>query len=384
MNIDNKSADILILIKDTGNYQVLKEWLREKDRFNIVLPSEDIASKEFDLCVLDRQGLIENEELLRDRKYDRGYIPYLLVLPESIASKTVEYLPNDIDKIVDDILQTPLRPMALSKRINMALQVSKQAGHLSETNKRLRIINRITRHDIRNDMAVIQGWAKELRPHLNEKGIPMLENVIAGSEHVVGLTESLRDVIQTFDRDNRNYVSIDLHEQLGEVINRRREVHSHAQIEYNPGSVHPTIRADELLTSVFRNLIDNAVEHNPKDTPRVWIQTDVKKARASVTVADDGPGIPPEHREAVRGRAEGGLDHPAAGLGLYLVDTLVTDYGGTMQIANREEGGTSVCVTLPVIEPERDKTTKQSEVPTHQHRRTQRSDADSDDGGPEQ
>jgi hypothetical protein len=42
------------------------------------------------------------------------------------------------------------------------------------------------------------------------------------------------------------------------------------------------------------------------------------------------------------GRTEQGLDHPAAGLGLYLVDTLVGQYGGTLQITDGTLSGVAI------------------------------------------
>lgn len=63
---------------------------------------------------------------------------------------------------------------------------------------------------------------------------------------------------------------------------------------------------------------------------------------------DNGPGIPPDRRDAVLGRTDQGLDHPAAGLGFHLVDTLVSQYGGTLRISESD----AVEIALPKAVPE--------------------------------
>ncbi|RDZ94582.1 hybrid sensor histidine kinase/response regulator, partial [Haloferax sp. Atlit-6N] len=107
------------------------------------------------------------------------------------------------------------------------------------------------------------------------------------------------------------------------------------------------VRANELLTSVFRNLLNNAVQHNDKETARVSIDGDVRSETVVVRVADNGPGIPDGQKDAVFGRTEAGLDDPAAGVGLYLVDTLVSQYDGSVSLKDNEPEGTVAVVELP-------------------------------------
>jgi signal transduction histidine kinase len=76
---------------------------------------------------------------------------------------------------------------------------------------------------------------------------------------------------------------------------------------------------------------------------------------ACITVADNGPGIPEADRESVftEGKTLPGSD--GTGFGLYLVDTLIEQYGGRVTISDAETlGGVAITVCLPVAKPDVD------------------------------
>lgn len=105
------------------------------------------------------------------------------------------------------------------------------------------------------------------------------------------------------------------------------------------------------LRRVFTNLISNAVAYgNSADVTLVPGEKDV-----TILVEDRGPGIPPEMREQVfapffrlepsRNRETGG-----AGLGLSVARTIVRLHGGDIELSDREGGGLSVHVVLPIVD----------------------------------
>lgn len=106
----------------------------------------------------------------------------------------------------------------------------------------------------------------------------------------------------------------------------------------------------EELTRVVRNLLDNA-ERFASSTVTVELSEDEADGTVTLTVADDGPGIPPEKRELVfarfarlddaRARQAGG-----SGLGLSIVREIVTGHGGTVAIGDSLQGARFV-VRLP-------------------------------------
>jgi signal transduction histidine kinase len=105
---------------------------------------------------------------------------------------------------------------------------------------------------------------------------------------------------------------------------------------------------DELLR-VITNVVDNAVRHGGGASVSVRRAAD----RAVILIEDDGPGIPDEKKAAmlepfVRGAPGRGIDGDSGfGLGLAIVQAIVTARGGTLTLRDRQPRGLSVRIELP-------------------------------------
>ena len=103
------------------------------------------------------------------------------------------------------------------------------------------------------------------------------------------------------------------------------------------------------MHQVFRNLLENALQHAPA---RSTVTVTARRTRAaghdwwSLAVDDEGPGFEAEALarafEPFFTRREGGT-----GLGLSIVKRVVEEHGGTVEASNRPEGGARVVVRLP-------------------------------------
>jgi len=71
---------------------------------------------------------------------------------------------------------------------------------LEQKTEQLEALNRVVRHDIRNDMAVVLGWAETLRDHVDEDGEAALEHVLQSSSHVVELTDTAHVFVESHRR----------------------------------------------------------------------------------------------------------------------------------------------------------------------------------------
>ena len=117
-------------------------------------------------------------------------------------------------------------------------------------------------------------------------------------------------------------------------------------------AVPVTVLGDEQrLREVVANLVTNARVHTPPGTQvRVEVAEDSGTARLSV--ADDGPGMPPDvvshvferfyRGDTSRVRTTGG-----AGLGLSIVDAIVRAHGGQVTATSAEGAGSRFVVALP-------------------------------------
>ncbi|WP_121741997.1 sensor histidine kinase [Natronorubrum halophilum] len=226
-------------------------------------------------------------------------------------------------------------------------RLERNEAALSRRNEELLLLNRIVRHDIRNDMAVVLGWGEELNARVDADERVMLERMLDTTRHTIELTETLQLFTEAWDTDGEHDLeSIPLRTTLLETLARRRE--TYADVEFVVIGTVPDVdvRASPLLSTVFRNLLNNAVQHNNADEPRIEISADLTEETVTVRISDNGPGIPPAQRDVVFGRGEKGLESDGSGVGLYLVDTLVTQSGGDVWIDSNEVGGAVFTVEL--------------------------------------
>lgn len=103
------------------------------------------------------------------------------------------------------------------------------------------------------------------------------------------------------------------------------------------------------LKRAIGNLIDNALKYG--GSAHVTLSTDAANAR--IVIDDDGPGIPAEQHEQAfapfqRLEQSRNKDTGGFGLGLTIAQTILNGHGGSVVLANREAGGLTVSVTLPL------------------------------------
>jgi two-component system sensor histidine kinase SenX3 len=121
------------------------------------------------------------------------------------------------------------------------------------------------------------------------------------------------------------------------------------------GSVQGSVYGDaKMLTTAFRNLIDNAIRYAPPGS-RVGVGLRSRDGMAQVAVTDQGPGIHPDDQERVferfyridsaRSRHTGGT-----GLGLSIVKHVVTNHGGEISLWSQPGQGSTFTVRLPEME----------------------------------
>ncbi len=153
----------------------------------------------------------------------------------------------------------------------------------------------------------------------------------------------------------RRYEQVRVDDLVATVVSGYR----HARVPVRTGELPAiTLNGDpDAVRRIVINLLDNAVRH-AADVVDVGIASTVPGDVVTLTVTDDGPGIPVAERgkvfdrfyrlEASRSRSSGG-----SGLGLPIVRDLVRAHGGTVRLAERPDGkpGLQAVVTLPSEPP---------------------------------
>ncbi|MFB6070984.1 MAG: ATP-binding protein [Halanaeroarchaeum sp.] len=202
------------------------------------------------------------------------------------------------------------------------------------------VLNRVLRHDIRNDATVIQGYVDLLgeEASVDEETVETIENRV---DDIVSLSETARKLERVMAVDDESTTEFSLATVVDEQASRVDE--AYPSVSLTAETDEPVrVKAHDLLPSAIYNVVSNAAEHNDADEPTVAVAVESVDDRwARVRVADNGPGIPAEEREVLKRGTESALNH-SNGLGLWLVNWIVRRSDGALDIRSREPRGSEV------------------------------------------
>ena len=219
------------------------------------------------------------------------------------------------------------------------------ASRAERASDALAFVNGLIRHDLRNDMQVIRAYAGEIEDA--ERGDD------AVTDHATIVREKTDEAFERIDTagslaktvaGEADYEPVDL-VAVAEEVADSVETATTATVRTDLPERAPVV-ANAGLRSVVDNLVENAVEHNDSDDPRVSLAVESDDGVVRLVVSDNGPGIDPVDRPSAYRPGE----TPDGG-GLRIAATLVDRYGGDLRIVDGgpadADGGTTVVVTLP-------------------------------------
>ncbi|WP_267643469.1 sensor histidine kinase [Haloarchaeobius amylolyticus] len=222
---------------------------------------------------------------------------------------------------------------------------------LRDQREELALLNRLIHHDIRNDMTIVNLCLEILRREFEEH----LNRATAASQHTIDLTDSVREVVDVVTEDGEmEREPVHLGRVLEPEVERVRRTFEDARVSLVGDETDVLVAANPMLSSVFGNLLNNAVHHNDKSTPTVLVEVVDEGTTVVVRVADDGPGIPDDLKERIFERGTLSLTSEGSGLGLYIVHKLVSAYGGEVWVTDNEPEGAVVGVRLQKADGESD------------------------------
>lgn len=232
-------------------------------------------------------------------------------------------------------------------------RVEERTAQLAEANADLQRFAAMAAHDLRSPLTAIVGYADLLaRQPVADEGL--VGTAITGIQKGSARLLALIDELLTFTRAGSAQLvtdAVDLDAlversltELGPLIDDAR-----ASITVEPLG---TVRADRvLLGQVVQNLLVNALTHVTDGVaPQVRVDVVRDDDAATLRVADNGPGVPPEERERVIEpfeRGDGARGRAGTGLGLAICQRVAEHHGGRLVIGDAPEGGAEFSVVLP-------------------------------------
>lgn len=208
--------------------------------------------------------------------------------------------------------------------------------------QRLQVLNRILRHNVRNDVTVIRGAAEAISHQTEGEPAMLGERIVTRAENLERISQKAGDINHNTARD-RSLDRCDPGTVLEEILDSMRARYPAATVSVSVDA--PAISTDrELLTRTLTEVIENALDHGGQQ-PTVTISVTARDEAVEFVVADDGPGIPESELEPLRTGEETALQHTSS-LGLWLLYWEARTLGGSIDFRNTDDGAT-VTLTIP-------------------------------------
>lgn len=207
-------------------------------------------------------------------------------------------------------------------------------------------------HELRSPVASLRAQLETALPPGRGPAALNPDDLLADTLRLQAIVDQLLQLARIEDGGGRAVrVPVDLDDTVATVVTARDPEARRGVVSVDTTDVVPVqvVGDPALLEQVVRNLVDNAVRHAERE---VRVSLHAHEGMAVLTVDDDGPGIPVEHRTDVfrrftrlddaRDRDRGGV-----GLGLAIVADIVAAHGGSVAVLSSPAGGARLQVTLP-------------------------------------
>lgn len=352
------NLDALIYIKDLqGRYRMVNRRFREITGKN----NEEITGKtDYDLfppeaaaaiIAMDQRAVREFHPVTEQESFASpdGPQTYISVKSTLLDAKG---RPAAILGISTDI--TPIKRAELELlRLNEDLEsrVDQRTAQLEAANKELEAFSYSISHDLRAPVRAIHGFTEileeEYANRLDDEA-KRLTSVIKRNTLKMG---QLIDGLLTFSQTARNRIDrqpIDTTQMVKDVVS---ELHAPDNIQWQIGPLPPMSADPGAIRQVWVNLISNAIKYSSRtEAPRIEIGSQPQNGALIFYVRDNGAGFNPAYREKlfkVFQRLHRAAEFEGTGVGLAIVEKIVTKHGGQVWAEGEINKGATFYFSLP-------------------------------------
>ena len=224
-------------------------------------------------------------------------------------------------------------------------------AELDRERARVEFLNRLLRHNVLNGMNLVLAKLDAVEPSVPDERHDDVEAARHRGEEIVDLIQTARRLATDVETAATER-SVDVRDPLADAVASLRAASPEATVECDTPDDPVVVHADGMLETVFDHLLTNAVQHN--DVPvRIAVTVAVDPETVTVTVADDGDGIPSDRLAQLFADDEFAHTRDWGGFGLSIVHALVREYGGHVWAEANDPDGTAVHVELRRADGER-------------------------------
>ena len=212
--------------------------------------------------------------------------------------------------------------------------------------QRLDVLNRVLRHNLRNEMNVVYGYADQIsNPDESKNNERIAQRIQEKSLSMVDLGNQARKIDEILEMRDDDDDTAPLPQVLQWV--RERIARNHPEVTVDCRQPDSKLECTTALETVLKILVEEVIEHNDATETALSIEARVRGTEATITVSDNGSGIPASERLVVESGEETKLRH-GSGLGLWLANWGTQAVGGMLSIPEQEDGGIVAEITVPV------------------------------------
>lgn len=293
------------------------------------------------------EAIGQNPRILKSDAHDKEFYRDLwqtVLSGETWENEIVNRHKNGRRQYID----LTISPISMgADNIDYFVAVNTEITQQRRRQQQLQVLYRVLRHNLRNELNVIEGYAELLADSRTTEQDSSLTKISQAVDDLLQISQQARRIESTFTEDSVDQDT----RSLDEVV--RAALTDAAVPEANVTTSIPetSLSVNLELQTAIQELILNAFKHNDAVDPSIAVTMKIEDhgnvPYGEVTVRDNGPGIPSNERRVLREGEESPLLH-GNGLGLWLVNWVVTELGGTIDIQNAHPRGSLVTVTVPL------------------------------------
>jgi len=205
--------------------------------------------------------------------------------------------------------------------------------------QRIQVLNRVLRHNLRNDLNAAKGYVGVMAD--GGSGTKTYQQTVERLlDDLVIIGKKAQRTEEVLEAEPLSESSTRLGLLIKDAIDSVKSEYDHLEISGSvPVSVAVRINP-AVIGSVIQEVIENAVRHTDSE-----ITISYDEASTTLTIADNGPGIPDHEIATIDSAQETDLQH-GSGLGLWLVKWGTDSFGGRTTFET-DETGTTVHISIP-------------------------------------